>query len=100
MQKVIEREEHLRIYVCKCLAPRRYCHRVVMHKETLETFMSNKPGGKGEVMIFKKSAFKTEGITEQITNVKKEHGKYSKEIWQEKILYMTEEVSEKSLSYT
>lgn len=40
----------------------------------------NKPGGKGEVMLFKKSVFKTEGITEQITNVKKEHGKYSKEI--------------------
>lgn len=49
-------------------------------KKTLETSMSNKPGGKGEVMLFKKSAFKTEGITEQITNVKKEHGKYSKEI--------------------
>lgn len=51
-----------------------------MHKEILETSMSNKPWEKGEVMLFKKSAFKTEGTTEQITNVKKEHGKYSKEI--------------------
>lgn len=80
MQKVMEKKEHLSICVCKCLSPRRYCHRVVMHKEILETSMSNKPWEKGEVMLFKKSAFKTEGTTEQITNVKKEHGKYSKEI--------------------
>lgn len=94
MQKVMEREEHLRIYVCKCLAPRRYCHRLVMHKETLETFMSNKPGGKGEVMLFKKSAFKTEGITDNQCE-KRTWKIFKRNLTRKEIIYMTEEVSEK-----
>lgn len=49
-EKEREEGERERIYICKFLAEWRYCHRLVLHLKTLETSVSNKPGGKGEVM--------------------------------------------------